>query len=193
ARPQAAPAIPISSSRFVKQRSLPAASCRRSIPWLRFLPRVTRSLPPRPGLLGRSVLLWPIYRQRQHGEALLRQQLQALSSMAGSSGRPMARKECDTSPHGWTLDTLEEFLSSKISALSNFTTAESRASKEAVAAALEAVKEQSNAAMQAAAKAIDKAELATERRFEGVNEFRQTLSDQARTFMNREEYAIGHR
>jgi|KBSMisStandDraft_5_1062788.scaffolds.fasta_scaffold71001_6 hypothetical protein len=105
----------------------------------------------------------------------------------------MARKECDTSPHGWTLDTLEEFLSSKISALSNFTTAESRASKEAVAAALEAVKEQSNAAMQAAAKAIDKAELATERRFEGVNEFRQTLSDQARTFMNREEYAIGHR
>jgi len=97
------------------------------------------------------------------------------------------------SPHGWTLDTLEEFLTSKIKALSEFTSAESRASKEAVSAALAAVKEQSAAAMTAAEKAINKAELATEKRFEGVNEFRDTLSDQAATFLARTEYISGHK
>lgn len=97
------------------------------------------------------------------------------------------------SPHGWTLDTLEEFLSTKIEALSDFVAAEDRSSKEALNAALAAVKEQSNAAMSAAAKAIDKAELATERRFESVNEFRSTLSDQAKTFINREEYEAKHK
>jgi len=36
--------------------------------------------------------------------------------------------------------------------------------------------------------AVTKAEAATERRFEGVNEFRNTLSDQQRTFLPRKEY-----
>jgi hypothetical protein len=43
------------------------------------------------------------------------------------------------------------------------------------------------AALAASEKAIGKAEVATERRFEGVNEFRQTLSDQAAQFMTRSE------
>lgn len=43
------------------------------------------------------------------------------------------------------------------------------------------------AALAASEKAIGKAEVATERRFEGVNEFRQTLSDQAGQFMTRTE------
>ena len=43
------------------------------------------------------------------------------------------------------------------------------------------------AALAASEKAIGKAEVATERRFESVNEFRQTLSDQARDFMTRTE------
>ena len=98
-------------------------------------------------------------------------------------------KDCvDPSPHGWTLDTLEEYLSSKIKALDSFTSAESRAAKEAVSAALAAVKEQSSAAMLAAEKAILKAESATEKRFEAVNEFRQTLSDQAANFLSRNEF-----
>jgi hypothetical protein len=101
---------------------------------------------------------------------------------------------CDRpSPHGWTLDTLEEFLTSKITALASYTTAESRASKEAVSAALAAVKEQSQAAMTAAEKAINKAENATEKRFDSVNEFRQTLSDQATNFLGRNEYAANHK
>lgn len=39
-----------------------------------------------------------------------------------------------------------------------------------------------------ARQAILKAETATERRFEGVNEFRQTLSDQASRFITRGEF-----
>lgn len=42
-------------------------------------------------------------------------------------------------------------------------------------------------ALDAAEKAVLKAETAAERRFEGVNEFRQTLSDQAATFITRKE------
>jgi hypothetical protein len=44
-----------------------------------------------------------------------------------------------------------------------------------------------NAALQAAEKAVTKAEAASEKRFESVNEFRETLSDQARTFIPRAE------
>jgi C4-dicarboxylate-specific signal transduction histidine kinase len=43
------------------------------------------------------------------------------------------------------------------------------------------------AALLAAKEAVVKAELATEKRFESVNEFRQTLSDQAAQFMTRGE------
>lgn len=42
-------------------------------------------------------------------------------------------------------------------------------------------------ALQAAEKAVSKAEVATEKRFESVNEFRKTLSDQTITLMPRAE------
>jgi len=57
----------------------------------------------------------------------------------------------------------------------------------AVAAAFAAQKEAIAAALAAQEKAVTKAELAAERRFEGVNEFRGQLSDQAATFMSRAE------
>ena len=38
--------------------------------------------------------------------------------------------------------------------------------------------------------AVDKADKATEKRFEGVNEFRNTLGDQQRTFIPRREFEI---
>lgn len=44
-----------------------------------------------------------------------------------------------------------------------------------------------NAALLAAQKAVEKAETAAEKRFESVNEFRATLSDQARLLMPRAE------
>ena len=48
------------------------------------------------------------------------------------------------------------------------------------------------AALSAADRAVSKAELASEKRFEGVNEFRQTLSDQSRNFLPRGEYSANH-
>lgn len=45
-------------------------------------------------------------------------------------------------------------------------------------------------ALAAADRAVTKAEGATEKRFEGVNEFRNTLSDQQRTFVPRNEIEI---
>jgi hypothetical protein len=47
-----------------------------------------------------------------------------------------------------------------------------------------------NAALLAAKEAVGKAETATERRFESVNEFRQTLTDQAGTFVARVEFEV---
>jgi len=48
--------------------------------------------------------------------------------------------------------------------------------------------EKSVIALAAPDKAITKAEVATEKRFESVNEFRQTLSDQTKTFVSKVEF-----
>jgi hypothetical protein len=45
-------------------------------------------------------------------------------------------------------------------------------------------------ALAAADKAISKSEQATEKRFESVNEFRKTLSDQAANFISRREFEV---
>jgi len=49
------------------------------------------------------------------------------------------------------------------------------------------LKEYIDIRLEAIDKAVTKAEAATEKRFEGVNEFRNTLADQQRTFMPRAE------
>lgn len=51
-------------------------------------------------------------------------------------------------------------------------------------------KENIAAALAAADRAVVKAELATEKRFEGVNEFRATLADQQRTLIPRTEVDV---
>lgn len=65
----------------------------------------------------------------------------------------------------WTLETLKELIEQRLDSMDK-----------ALTAALQATKE-----------AIQKAETATEKRFESVNEFRSQLGDQARTFMPRLE------
>jgi len=47
-----------------------------------------------------------------------------------------------------------------------------------------------NAALESASTAVIKAETATEKRFDSVNEFRATLADQQRTYMPRSEVDI---
>lgn len=61
------------------------------------------------------------------------------------------------------------------------------AQERANAIALAAVEKANQVALAAAEKAVLKAENAAERRFESQNEFRGTLSDQARTLMPRAE------
>lgn len=60
----------------------------------------------------------------------------------------------------------------------------------AVKTALEGQEKAVSAAILAADRAVTKAEIATEKRFEGVNEFRSQLADQAATLMPRAESEI---
>jgi len=64
------------------------------------------------------------------------------------------------------------------------------AAKAAVDASFAAQKEAINAALAAADRAVSKAELATEKRFESVNEFRGTLDNQQRTLIPRSEVDV---
>jgi len=64
------------------------------------------------------------------------------------------------------------------------------AQKEAVSQAFAAQKDAVNAALAAADRAVIKAELSSEKRFESVNEFRATLADQQRTLMPRSEVDV---
>src|SRR6186713_1573425 len=61
------------------------------------------------------------------------------------------------------------------------------AQDKAVLSALSAQGKAVDAALAAADRAVAKAEAAAEKRFESQNEFRGTLTDQARTFMPRTE------
>ena len=61
------------------------------------------------------------------------------------------------------------------------------AQKDAVKEAFAAQKEAISAALAAQDRAVSKAEMASEKRFEGVNEFRAQLGDQQRTLMPRVE------
>lgn len=76
----------------------------------------------------------------------------------------------------WTLETLKEFLLSRIDAAAQLQAEVSRAQQEALKVGLSE-----------ADKAIQKNDIATEKRFEGVNEFRKTLGDQQQTYITRNE------
>ncbi len=80
---------------------------------------------------------------------------------------------------GWTLETLRIHLEGAIK--SSSTHLEER---------IKSVADTAQAAAQNADKAVSKAEVAAEKRFESVNEFRNTLSDQQRNLMPRDEANI---
>ena len=66
------------------------------------------------------------------------------------------------------------------------------AQEKAIAAAFAAQEKATAAALAAAKEAVAKAEVASDKRFESVNEFRGQLKDQATTFMPRTEYISDH-
>jgi hypothetical protein len=61
-------------------------------------------------------------------------------------------------------------------------------SKQAVDAALIAADKAVQAALKSAETAVNKADVAAEKRFDSVNEFRQTLSDQTKSFVTADRY-----
>lgn len=95
----------------------------------------------------------------------------------------------DSNDHVWTvasshvyferrIDSLEELLKARIDALAEVSEQRGVAAKEAVGIAMTAAKE-----------AVAKAETAQEKRLEGMNEFRNTLTEQAATFVTNDKMA----
>jgi len=86
--------------------------------------------------------------------------------------------------------TLREYVEQRFKLLEESVEQRFNANKEAVAAAFAAQKQAIDAALAAADRAVTKAELATEKRFESVNEFRGTLDNQQRTLIPRSEVDV---
>lgn len=98
------------------------------------------------------------------------------------------------SPHGWTLDTLETFFTSKIESVVQLaneqkerTNERFESSEKAVSAALVAVEKSNAASMASSEKAILKAEAAQDKRNEASNEIRAAMVDQQGNFAAKSE------
>ena len=81
----------------------------------------------------------------------------------------------------WTIDALKQYFDEKIGLLEEKTKERFLAAKENISIAL-----------LASEKAIVKAETANDKRFDSVNEFRGTLSDQTKNLVSRTEYLVQH-
>ncbi len=93
----------------------------------------------------------------------------------------------DKSPHGWTLDTLEEFISAKIEGIRVYFSDLRLLDKESVTTAMIAAEKAIAAAMTASEKAILKAEMAAEKRSEASNEIRAAMIDQQKNFADKQQ------
>ncbi len=87
----------------------------------------------------------------------------------------------------WTVETLREYLDVRLAEMDRRYSERFEAQTKALDAAFLSAQTAVQAALLSAEKAVTKAETAAERRFESVNEFRATLSDQARELMSRAE------
>jgi hypothetical protein len=81
------------------------------------------------------------------------------------------------------LDDLKELLEEKVDSLAKLADERDRRYEER----FRAMDEKTSLALTASEKAVSKAETATEKRFDSVNEFRGSLKDQAATLLPREE------
>lgn len=97
--------------------------------------------------------------------------------------------ENEARPSAWTVDSLKSHFDDQSVDSDRRYQQRFDAQQEALSAALLAAEKAVNAALVAAEKAVIKAENASERRFDGVNEFRQALSDQSKNQITRAEAA----
>jgi hypothetical protein len=88
---------------------------------------------------------------------------------------------------GWSVDTLRYHMQIQLEGMRALLQERYETQTKAIEAAFLAQQTAMQTALLSAATAVTKAEVAAEKRFESVNEFRQTLSDQAATFMQRTE------
>jgi PDZ domain-containing secreted protein len=96
--------------------------------------------------------------------------------------------ETEIHPSGWTTDTAMAHMQAQHDNLVELLQERATAQEVAMSTALTAQQLAVAAAMSSAKEAVTKAELANDARFRSVNEFRQTLSDQASTFITRIEH-----
>jgi hypothetical protein len=89
---------------------------------------------------------------------------------------------------GWTVETLHEHLIARLDAQEKLGEEREARNLERFANANDRV----IVAMASSEKAITKAEIATDKRFDGVNELRGALSDQATLMLPRTEYTTQH-
>ena len=94
--------------------------------------------------------------------------------------------ETRSNASGWTVDTLHALMNERDVRYEQRFQAQQKALQDALLAAEKAV----STAMASADRAVLKAENAAEKRFEGVNEFRATLADQAARLMPRQESEV---
>lgn len=109
--------------------------------------------------------------------------------------------ETEKQVSGWTTDTLHVYLQQQLYDLRTMlderyatqvkaVDAAFAAQQQAMTTALAAAERAVATALQSAEKAVTKAEVAQEKRLESVNEFRGQLSDQASTFVRREDVDV---
>jgi hypothetical protein len=119
--------------------------------------------------------------------------------MEGESGFMTDRPECK-----WNIEELMVYLEARIDATAVNLEARIDATASHLGARLDAAEKLNveraeaaraaiSAAMAAADRAVNKAEVAAEKRFESVNEFRNTLSDQQRNLVPRAEFEAAER
>lgn len=87
----------------------------------------------------------------------------------------------------WSIDTLYVHLSRIVEDLDKRQTLDMNGKFQLLSTALLAVEKSASAALASSAMANEKAENAMEKRFEGVNEFRGAMGDQASRFITRSE------
>jgi len=98
--------------------------------------------------------------------------------------------ETENAVSGWTVDTLHAHIVQRFDDLVAMLDERYATQVKALDAAFNAAERAVQAALLSAEKAVTKAEVAQEKRLEGVNEFRAQLTDQAATFIRREEVDI---
>lgn len=95
--------------------------------------------------------------------------------------------ETEAFQSGWTTDTLRDLMLTLFRAQEKLLDERYQTQTKALDAAFKAAEQAVTVALANAEKATVKAENAADRRFDAVNEFRQTLTDQTATFPTRNE------